>query len=63
MKKDKGVAVANSMSPNNSGEDTEKDSLLPTIRFSSRNASSKYDFVKVPSFSLCLVPQKMFWNY
>ncbi|XP_050251380.1 uncharacterized protein LOC126698297 isoform X1 [Quercus robur] len=47
MKKDKGVAVANSMSPNNSGEDTEKDSLLPTIRFSSRNASSKYDFVKV----------------
>ncbi|KAK7851672.1 hypothetical protein CFP56_041305, partial [Quercus suber] len=49
MKKDKGVAVANSISPNNSGEDTEKDSLLPTIRFSSRNASSKYDFVKIPN--------------
>jgi hypothetical protein len=45
MKKDKGVAV--SLSPNNSGEDTEKDSPLPTIRFSSRNTSSKYDFVKV----------------
>ncbi|KAF5457686.1 hypothetical protein F2P56_021773 [Juglans regia] len=43
MKKDKGVAVS---SPK-SGDDTEKDSPLPTIRFSSRNASSKYDFVKV----------------
>jgi hypothetical protein len=41
--KGKGIAVS---SPK-SGEDTEKDSSLPTIRFSSRNASSKYDFVKV----------------
>lgn len=46
MKKDKGVAVS---SPK-SGDDTEKDSPLPTIRFSSRNASSKYDFVKVYFF-------------
>lgn len=43
MKKGKGIAVS---SPK-SGEDTEKDSPLPTLRFSSRNASSKYDFVKV----------------
>ncbi|KAE8022348.1 hypothetical protein FH972_008153 [Carpinus fangiana] len=43
MKKGKGIAVS---SPK-SGEDTEKDSPLPTIRLSSRNASSKYDFVKV----------------
>lgn len=46
MKKEKGVAVP---SPN-SGEDTEKDSPLPTIKLSSRSASSKYDFVKVLSF-------------
>jgi hypothetical protein len=46
MKKGKGIAVS---SPK-SGEDTEKDSPLPTIRLSSRNASSKYDFVKVSSF-------------
>ncbi|KAJ9678881.1 hypothetical protein PVL29_020930 [Vitis rotundifolia] len=43
MKKDKGVAVPN---PNNPEEDIS-DSSLPPVRFSTRNASSKYDFVKV----------------
>ena len=50
MKKDKGVAVPN---PNTPEEDIS-DSSLPPVRFSTRNASSKYDFVKVPG----LVPQK-----
>ncbi|WKA06607.1 hypothetical protein VitviT2T_024502 [Vitis vinifera] len=43
MKKDKGVAVPN---PNTPEEDIS-DSSLPPVRFSTRNASSKYDFVKV----------------
>ncbi|XP_042505891.1 uncharacterized protein LOC122082414 isoform X2 [Macadamia integrifolia] len=47
MKKEKGVAIASN--PSGSGEESNEkgDLSLPTERISSRNASSKYDFVKV----------------
>ena len=54
MKKDKAVAITN---PNTLEEDIS-DSSYPNPRFSPRNASSKYDFVKVP----CLVLQKSQWE-
>ncbi|XP_057952540.1 uncharacterized protein LOC131146777 [Malania oleifera] len=46
MKKDKAVIVSN---PSNAEEpfDDKDDSVLPFVRFNTRNASSKYDFVKV----------------
>lgn len=48
MKKDKGVAVAVA-SPKDSDEvdDKPEDPTLRPFRFAARNASSKYDFVKV----------------
>lgn len=48
MKKDKGVAFE-SASPNGSegSEDKPEDANLRPFRFAARNASSKYDFVKV----------------
>ncbi|GKV17572.1 hypothetical protein SLEP1_g28056 [Rubroshorea leprosula] len=46
---DKGKGIATSTSPNNSAEDEDKtpSPRLPTVKFTSRNAASKYDFVKV----------------
>lgn len=43
MKKDKGVMVSGP----NSGEESDEKESFPAVRFSSRNTSSKYDFVKV----------------
>ena len=45
MKKDKGVMVSTPISGEDS--DDKQESAFPAVRFSSRNASSKYDFVKV----------------
>ncbi|KAK9292874.1 hypothetical protein L1049_020855 [Liquidambar formosana] len=47
MKKEKGVAVASPNSCEDSADDKSADCSIPTTKFSSRNASSKYDFVKV----------------
>lgn len=50
MKKDKGVTIGGSPSRSNlESEDKEEEKYsVPLPRFSARNASSKYDFVKVP---------------
>jgi len=48
MKKEKGKSI--SVSSPVSGEESDEKQQLPSVRFSSRNASSKYDFVKVINF-------------
>ncbi|XP_027355144.1 uncharacterized protein LOC113865024 isoform X2 [Abrus precatorius] len=45
MKKEKGMAVSSPVSGEDS--DDKQHPSFPSVRFSSRNASSKYDFVKV----------------
>lgn len=52
--KGKGIAVRTRANQNHSGEDDDDDDkitspALPYAKSSPRNASSKYDFVKVPS--------------
>ena len=51
MKKGKELAVSNydgnSNEENDSNVDKKKETTFPAVRFSSRNNSSKYDFVKV----------------
>lgn len=51
MKKEKGVALGSSPSSRSYDEYEYKEEEklnIPAVRFSTRNASSKYDFVKVP---------------
>lgn len=60
MKKDKEVVAMSSSSPNSNDDNSSEEDLdgnnhkgvsLTSVRFSSRNTSSKYDFVKVNSSS------------
>lgn len=63
MKKDKEVVAMSRSSPNSNDDNSSEEDLdgnnhkgvsLTSVRFSSRNTSSKYDFVKVNSSSSSL---------
>lgn len=68
MKKDKGVAIASPSMEGYTQDDDEEifmgnsnsSTRLPATRFSTRNASSKYDFVKVPYYMISPNPF-FFW--
>lgn len=53
-KKDKGVVPWSPVANSSEEESNEKDRSSSSVRFSSRNPSSKYDFVKVSMFLLPL---------
>lgn len=58
MKKDKGIAEATTSLSAEDEEDKTPQYHFPSIQFTSRNASSKYDFVKV-SYSLFFLCKKV----